>query len=272
MDQRRGGREPGEGLSGVIYRRTELIWEMTKRQLRDRHMGQVLGSVWVFGHPLLLMLVYMFLFAYVFPTRFGTGGGQDYAANVLAGIVSWLAFQDLLSRAPSIFVGHANMVRQIVFPVEVLPVKTALASAIPYISGLVFTIVYSAFSQGLGWIVLAMPLVVLFQVVAMIGAAFLLSSVGVFFRDLQEFVVVFCTFNLFAQPILFNPYATPDFLNYVFMINPFSYLVWCWQDALYWGYFAHPQAWVAMPILSLGSFVAGWFTFQKTRHQFGDVL
>ncbi|MCZ7559482.1 MAG: hypothetical protein M5U30_05000 [Burkholderiaceae bacterium] len=101
--------------------------------------------------------------------------------------------------------------------------KTALASALPFSVGLAFAVGYAAWHGTLSWFVLALPLVVAFQLVAMVGVAFLLAAGGVFFRDLRDLVTVFCAVNLFAQPILYNPFATPRWLELVFLANPFSY-------------------------------------------------
>jgi lipopolysaccharide transport system permease protein len=117
-----------------------------------------------------------------------------------------------------------------------------------------------------------LPVVVGFQLVAMAGMAFILSAGGVFLRDLRDVVAVFASINLFAQPILYNPLATHSWLHWVFIANPFSYVVWCWQDVLYNGHIAHPMAWVVFPIISMATFALGWTMFQRTRHAFGDAL
>jgi len=257
----------------ALYKRRELISELVKRDLRDRHAGQVLGVVWAYGNTLLLMAMYTLLFAYVFPTRFSNGmGAADFSVNILAGILSWLAFQDILSRSPTILVGHSNLVKQIVFPTEVLPVKAALASALPYSAALFFTIAYAHWKGTLSWFALTLPFIVFWQVVAMNGVALLLSSLGVFSRDLKELVAFFCVCNLFAQPILYNPHATPEWLEWIFLFNPFSYLVWCWQDALYYGQATHLAAWVLLPAGSLLLFALGYKVFESTKHLFGDAL
>lgn len=257
----------------TLYGRRELIGELVARELRDRHTGQALGAVWAYGHTLFLMLIYTFLFAYVFPTRFASGAAtSDFSVNVLAGVLSWLAFQDLLSRSPSILLAHSNLVKQIVFPTEVLPVKTALASVLPYSAGLIFTLAYAGWQGTLTWFSLTVPLIIICQMMAMIGVAFIFASIGVFLRDLRDVVTVFCSINLFAQPILYNPYATPDWLQWLFLFNPFSYLVWCWQDALYNGYMAHPVAWVVLSLGSLMVIVFGWKIFKRMKHSFGDAL
>jgi lipopolysaccharide transport system permease protein len=257
----------------TLSARRELIWALIVRELRDRHAGQALGAVWAYGHPLILMVFYTVLFAYVFPSRYGSSvAGADYSVCVLIGILSWLAFQDILSRAPSILLAHASLVKQIVFPTEVLPVKTAIASLLPYSVGLVFAIGAAAYHHTLSWMILAIPLLATLQLIAMTGVALLLSPIGVFIRDLREFVSVFCTLNLFAQPILYNPFSLPHALSLVLAANPFSYLVWCWQDAIFHGEFYHPYAWLVLPILSVGIFVLGWVVFERARHQLGDAL
>lgn len=260
-------------LLGTVYKHRELVAELVKRELRDRHVGQLLGTVWAYGHPLLLMMMYSLLFAYVFPTRFAGGTGQrDFALSVLSGIVSWLAFQDLLARSTTILSAHASLVKQIVFPIMVLPVKTAIAAALPYSVALLFTIGYAAFSGSLTIMILTVPFLILTQLIAMIGVALMLSALGVFFRDLRDLVTIFCTVNLFAQPILYNPFATPDAMRWAFRFNPFSYQVWCWQDALYFGGFQHPIAWVVYPSCAMLSLGIGYAVFSRLRHNFGDAL
>lgn len=263
-------------LAGPIRslgRRRELILELVRRELRDRHTGQVLGVLWAYGHPLILMLLYTVLFAYVFPARFGSGAQvADYSVNVFAGIMSWLAFQDILGRASTIMLGHGSLVKQIVFPTEVLPIKTALASAIPYSVGLVFVLFYAAWHETLTAFAAMLIPIILLQILAMAGLAFFLSAIGVFFRDLRDIVTVFCTINLFAQPILYNPFATPRVLRAIFYANPFSYAVWCWQDALFYGMFRHPLAWVLFPLGSLATLAVGFVVFERSRHHFGDAL
>jgi lipopolysaccharide transport system permease protein len=257
----------------VIGTRRELILALVKRELKDKHAGQAIGVAWSFGHPVLLMILYAVLFAYVFPARFTDGNVQsDFSANILAGIICWLIFQDILAKSPGILTSHSNLVTQIVFPVEVLPIKTVIAVFIPYAGGLVFAIIYSAFKGNLSLFILALPVLILFQLIAMAGIAFLVSVFGIFLKDIRDIIVVFNSINLFAQPILYNPNAIPDLLNWVFIINPFSYVVWCWQDVLYYGRIEHPAAWLIFPLGSLLLFLTGLNVFERSKNTFGDYL
>lgn len=257
----------------LLITRRELVGELIRRELRDRHEGQVLGVLWAYGHPLLLMLLYTVLFSYVFPARYGAEGGiKDYSVNVFAGIVSWLAFQAAIVRAPTIFVGYASLVKQIVFPIEVLPVVATVATFMSYVAGLAFAVGYAAWHGNLTWFVFALPVLALCQIAAMVGIAFILSAGGVIVRDLREIVGLFCTINLFALPILYNPATVPGWMERIFLLNPFSYMVWCWQDILYYGRIEHMTAWIVFPAGSIIIFVLGWSIFGRARHFFGDAL
>lgn len=259
-------------LSSVVRHR-ELVAELVKRELADRHVGQTLGVIWAYGHPVLLMLMYTFLFAYVFPTRVAAAGGtRNFAVSVLIGVLSWLAFQDILARSTTILSAQASLVKQIVFPVEVLPVKAAIASALPYAPALIFTLGVAGLSGALTPLVLTVPLLIGIQLVAMTGVALMLSALGIFFRDLRDFVTVFCAVNLFVQPILYNPNALPSVMRWVFLFNPFSYQVWCWQDAVYHGSLRHPAAWIVFPLSAVLTLAVGWVIFSRLRHHFGDAL
>lgn len=129
--------------------RRELVLELARRDLRDRHAGQTLGVNWAYGYPSLLMVFYTAPFAYAFPARFG-GAARivDYSPSILAGLISWLAFQDVLSRSPLIILQHGSLVKQVAFPVEVLPVKSVLPSTITYVPALLFTIAYCWWQKG----------------------------------------------------------------------------------------------------------------------------
>jgi lipopolysaccharide transport system permease protein len=257
----------------VTWHRRALVRTMAAREVRDRHAGQLLGATWAFGHPLLLMFVYTFLFAYVFPTRLSSSDSNaDFAVSVLAGLIPWLAFQDVLARASSNLAANASLVKQIVFPNQILPLKTTLASVVPYVTGLAFLLGFAAFKGTWSAMILLTPVLVLISLVAMAGAGYLLASLGVFFKDLRDIVVVFCSVNLFAQPILYNPQATLPWLDKVLAINPFSHLVWMWQDVFFYQTFAHPLSWLIFPSLALLTLIVGLGIFLRLQPHFGDAL
>jgi lipopolysaccharide transport system permease protein len=125
---------------------------------------------------------------------------------------------------------------------------------------------------GLPWTCVFVPPLLVCQALAMIGVAFVLSAVGTYFRDLKDFVQVFCIAGMYSMPIFYLPSMVPELFRPLLYVNPFSYLVWCYQDACYFGRFEHPWAWLVFPVASLAVFSLGYRVFRKLKVCFGSVL
>ena len=260
-------------LARIVRTHRSLLRALVVRDLRDRFAGQTIGVVWTLGHPLVVMVLYAFLFAYVFPDRSGAAGpSNDYAPAIFAGLACWLTAQEVLARSTTVLQSHASLVKQIVFPTELLPLKSAIASSAAQVVTITFAALYAAYKGTLGPFAMTLPFVVACQLTAATGAAYLLASLGAYFRDLKDVVQVMLAIGLFALPVLYNPHATPRWLTVVQTINPISPFVWCYQDALYFGYPAHPFAWLAAPTIAAAVLAVGYTVFQRAKHGFGDVL
>ena len=262
-------------LITLFKRRGRLIYELTKREISERYSGQVFGALWTIGHPLLLTLVYIFIFGFVFRARVGGTIDMplDYTAYMLSGIIPWLVFQEALGKASTVIIANANIVKQVIFPLEVLPVKSVLATIVTEIVFLFLLIIYTLImNHTLPWTYVFLPVLILFQTLGMIGMSYLFSSIGVYFRDLKDFVLVFLSIAFFILPILYLPESIPSAIRPVLYLNPLSYMIWCYQDILYFGQFAHPWAWVVFLLGSLFVFIFGFRVFRKLKTMFGNVL
>jgi lipopolysaccharide transport system permease protein len=261
--------------AAVLVRHRQLIWAMAKREIFERYAGQLLGAAWAFAHPLILMGVYLFIFGYVFRVRLGGTPDMplDYPAYLLAGIVPWLALAEGLNKAPTAVTNNASLVKQVVFPLEVLPTKTVLASMLAQTTGLTVLIVYVLATYGsLPTTYLLLPLVMLMQFVLTVGLAFLLAAVGVFVRDLKDVVQVLTLIGVYLLPVLYLPAMVPELFRPLLYLNPFTYLIWCYHDICYYGRIEHPVAWIVMVPLSVITFVVGWRVFHRLRPLFGNAL
>jgi lipopolysaccharide transport system permease protein len=262
-------------ISALFQRHGRLIYELAKREISERYSGQFFGLLWTIGHPLLLMLIYVFIFAYVFQTRVGGTMAMplDYTSYILAGLIPWLAFQDSISKACTVIVSNTNVVKQVIFPLEVLPVKGVLATLFTEVVFLILLMIYTLINFGhLNWMYFLLPVLFMIQAAWMIGLAFFLSAVGPYFRDAKDFVQVFNTIGLFILPILYLPEAIPSAVRILLYLNPVSYLIWCFQDVLYFGAFRHPYAWIVLFFLGSISYVLGYRVFRKLKTMFGNVL
>jgi lipopolysaccharide transport system permease protein len=259
----------------VIARHRALTWAVARRDLVSPYAGQMLGGVWALVHPMFMVILLAWVFNFLLGARFG-GTRElplDYTAYILSGLVPWQSFMLVLARSGTEVVGSANLVKQVVFPLEVLPVKTVVLSLPPMAMGLPFLIIYVLSRTGaLPWTYILLPLVIGLHLLWMLGIAFTLSSLGVYFRDLKDVVTLFVTASMYLLPVIYAPGALPSGLRHLITLNPFSSLIWCYQDVLYFGRFEHPWAWLVLLGFSIASFFAGYAVFRRLQPFFGSAL
>lgn len=261
-------------LTSLLQHR-HLAWEMAKREFQDRFVGHLLGWFWAVAQPALFMGVQILVFSQIFRVSLADYPHMpfDYVSYVLAGLVPWFYVQELLGKACTAVSGQASLVKQVVFPVEVLPLKTVLAALLPQLIALGLLAVYTIISfHVLPWTYVFLPVVVVLQAFLLSGCAFVLSATGVYVRDIREVIQTLLLIALYLLPVFYLPDMVPRAFQWILWLNPFSYMVWCFQDILYFCAFTHPVAWVVFPLESWFAFVAGFRFFQKLKGMFGSQL
>jgi lipopolysaccharide transport system permease protein len=262
-------------VTALLTRHRQLTWEMAKREITERYTGQMFGALWAIGHPVIQIAVYVFIFSVVFKVRVGGTAAMplDYTAYLLAGLIPWIAVQESMAKATTVIVGNANLVKQVVFPLEVLPAKGVIATLLTEVVFLLLLTVYLVARYGyLPPIYLLLPVLVIVQGMAMMGLSYVLSAVGVYLRDTKDLVQVFLVIGVYLVPAFYLPSFIPTEFRLLLYVNPFSYMVWCFQDVLYFGRFEHPWAWPVFTILSVATFTVGFLMFRRLRTMFGNVL
>ena len=258
-----------------LHDRRHLIWALAKREVLDRYAGQAFGRFWAIGHPLLLMAVYLFVFGYVFRMRIG-GTRElplDYTTYLLSGLMPWLGMAEALNKAPVAITNNASLVKQVVFPLEVLPIKGALASLLPQCVSLVVLMIYVLVTyRMLPATYMLLPVLIIIQFAIMVGVSLLLSAIGVYIRDLKDVVQVAMLIGVYLLPIFYLPSMVPAMFRPIIYLNPLAHLIWCYQDALYFGRIAHPVSWAVTVLTGVIAVSAGWRLFNRLKLMFGNVL
>jgi lipopolysaccharide transport system permease protein len=259
----------------LLLQHRHLAIAMARRELTSRYAGQALGSFWIIGHPLFQLLVFLFLFAVVFQVKIDVSVEmpRDYPVYMLSGLVPWLAILPVLTSGTMSILGNAALVKQFNFDVEVLPVKDVLIAMVFWLIGLAIITIYTLFEYGnLPWTYLLLPYLFIIHMAMMVGFAWLLSSITVFFRDLKDIVTVLASLGVYMLPIVYLPQWVPPFFKPFVYANPLSSIIWMYQDVLYFGRVDHPLAWVVGTILAFGVFSSGHRVFQRLRPMFGAAL
>lgn len=269
-------RSPLNILRSAFVRHRELTLELARREIAERYAGSALGAVWAIFTPMVTMAIYVGLFAFVFPVRLGQDGSPwPGAALILAGLVPWLACVDVMTRAPSVFTAQRSLVRQVVFPIEVLPARSVLVCVVPWCVGNIVMLAVTIAASGARITLLALPTLWLLQFAAMLGASYLLATMGAWLRDLREIVAIATTIGLYAAPILLLPptvTALPRVVQGVIMLNPASHMVWCYHDVVVAGTMAHPVSWVVFPLFALTLLATGCAVFLRARPTLAEAL
>lgn len=264
-----------KALRELLTTRRPLLLELTRREILDRHAGQLLGAGWALFQPLLVVGVYLFVFGYIFKGRIGGGAapGFDYPVFLLAGLIPWLGFQESMSRSSDVIVINANLVKQVVFPIEVLPVRSALAAMFTQSILLLGLLAYVSVRTGsVPWTYLILPVFLVLQFAAFAGLNYFLAAFGVFFRDTRELVQAFAVMGIYFLPTIYSPENAPAWLLSLLALNPFSHFIWCAQDVLFFGAIHHPWSWLVASCLSLVVLVTGFRFFRRASTVFGNLL
>lgn len=259
------------------YRQRRLLHALSKRDLSDEYVEHRFSLVWTLVLPLFMMAVYLFVFTVVFPARVQApeSHSTDAIVFLMAGIVPWMALSQALSRATPCIVNNSNIVKQMAFPLELLPLKTMTSPIVFFGVSLAAVVIYAGVISG-GSILVAylwgIPVLLVITLTTFIGLGLALCAIQVFFRDTKEFVTMFLSIGLFLHPILYLPNAMPPAIRPALYASPFSPLFFCWQDVLFYGEITRPWAWLASTLFALVSLVVGARLFMGSKSHFGDFL
>lgn len=266
-----------QALAASLWRHRELITQMARREILGRYRGSVMGLAWSFFNPILMLLVYTFVFAVVFKARWGIPGEEEnktlFAIVLFVGLIVHGLFAEVLNRAPSIVLANVNYVKKVVFPLEILPVVTTLTALFHTMISLgVMLLAFVAFNGFLHWTVVLVPLVLLPLIVLTLGLAWILASLGVFLRDVGQTMGILTTVMLFLAPIMYPISAVPQSVQPFIMANPLTFIIEEARKVLVRGMLPD---WGGLAVYLLVASLIAWLGFawfQKTRKGFADVI
>ncbi|MCB2225918.1 MAG: ABC transporter permease [Desulfarculaceae bacterium] len=271
------GRWPNTMVAS-LWRNQALLRVLTGRELRARYTGSVLGLMWMILLPLVQLSVYTFVFAYIFrvgvdPLRVGGSGFLGFASVMFCGYVPFVLISETMSIAPGRIVGQPNFVKKVLFPLEILPVSSVLVAFLHALAAMcVLFVVLLLTGDGLTWTAFWLPVLFIPPLLGALGIGWLLSSVGVFARDIGTAIQAIIQILFFATPIAYSIRSMPPSYVPLMRLNPLTgvvenfRLVILYDKAPLWIDFAYPA------LFALVLMLAGFYFFQRSRKAFADVL
>jgi ABC-type polysaccharide/polyol phosphate export permease len=256
-----------------LFRYRGLIQSLVARDLKARYRGSMLGFFWSFVNPLLLLLVYSFVFSTIMPNT--TKGIQPYALFMFCGILPWTWFSASLSESTNSLISGGNLIKKVLFPAEVLPIVSVLTNMVNFFLGLLILVPSLIYYQRLhlSLDLLWFPVAVLVQLAFSLGLALALAALTVHFRDIRDLLANILTLWFFATPIIYS-WTQDNVKAYkaLFDLNPFTHLAISYQEILFFGQVGHWKWLLALGGWSILQFLAAYWLFDRLRDSFAEAV
>lgn len=265
-------------IPGLIFSRRYLIWQWTARLLKIRHTGSILGPLWTLATPLFMLVVYTFVFGIVFGARWQmldpnleTTG--SYAVILFCGLAVFQVFSETVSGSCRCILDNPNLVKKVIFPLEILPVAQMLSAAISSLLWFLLVIIAALLSSfPISATILLFPLVFFPLLALSLGVGWFAAATSVYLRDFPHLITILLQALFFLTPIFYPESLVPKNLTIFLDLNPLAWICRQCRDLLLFGIIPRPAqillTWLFCAIIAQLGHV--WFI--KVRRGFADVL
>lgn len=264
------------GLITNLRINSNLIFQMSKRDVLGRYKGSAIGLLWSFLNPILMLAIYTFVFAVVFKARWGTNPGEsktEFALVLFVGLIVYGLFAEAINRAPTLIISNVNYVKKIVFPLETLPIISILGALFHFIvSFLVLIMAQIIINGSIHWTIIFTPFIIFPLILITLGISWLLASLGVYLRDIGQSIGIITTILMFMSPVFYPITSLPEQYRPIILANPLTFTIEQFRSIVVWGV---PPDWIGLIIytaISIGMSWIGYAWFQMTRKGFADVI
>lgn len=254
------------------FRHRTLFWAFFNQEIKGRFAGSIFGLIWGVLLPLANLLIYIFVFTVVFKIRLKPEDGtESFVLFLLSGLLPWMAFSEALASSPGIFVGKANLITKVAFPIELLPISGVAVVFFMNSVGMLLFLCFLAVQGYLNLSWLALPVVIGVHMLFTLGLVVLIASLSVFIRDIQQMIGVVLSLWMYLTPILYPITMVPEQIQWILYLNPMCLFIELYHQVLLskiipWGMLS------GCSVLSLAMFLAGAAFYGKSRNAFADVL
>ena len=257
----------------LMFRHMELLKGFVSKDIKGRFAGSFGGLIWTILTPLATIIAYFFIFSIILKVnvRHRETGTDNFAIFFLCGFFPWIMFADSLGKSVGILVGEANIIKKVVFPVELLPVSIVISTYLINAVGFVIVLIYLAFNGYLNLHWLYLPVFLIIEMVFTLGLSFFLSAICVFIRDTGEVFSIIIMLWFFGTPIVYPASMVPKPIQLIFHLNPMVYYIDNFRNCILMNKI-NLHSLLAMSAFALISYCIGAWFFTHSKSAFGDVL
>jgi lipopolysaccharide transport system permease protein len=249
----------------VIISHRQIIKSMVVKNLRGKYIGSTLGISWAIINPLLIMLVITFIFSQVWRTEI-----KHFPILVLSALLPWNFFINSIMESTSSMESNAQLLRQFVMPVEVIPLSIVIANLINFLFGFIIVIpIFIIFNITIIKGILTLPLIIFLHFIFTLGVSMAFSVINVYFKDFSQLLNTLVMFFFWLTPVFYTLEMIPQMYRWLVWVNPSTCFVEIYRALLYSGNSGNLLMWWLSLCFALISITAGYFLFIKLET---DVL
>jgi lipopolysaccharide transport system permease protein len=246
----------------------DLLLELVLRDLKIRYQRSALGIGWSLMKPLSQLIVFAFVFNSVVPLNI-----PNYTSFVFVGVLAWSWLGSSLTSAAVAITGNAEMVRRPGFPLHLLPLLTVVANGVHFVLALPILLVFASVETGFpGISLLALPLVILLQLLLTLGVSYFIAAAHVYFRDTQHVVGIVVMLGFYVTPVFYRPITAGQDFAWLTHGNPVAWLLEAYRAIFLYHQWPAPSLYAWLLGISLPLLILGAMLFNHVSRRFAEEL
>lgn len=252
-----------------------LLKQLVRREILQRFRSSWLGIGWVILTPLAMLTVYTFVFRSVLKAKWPGAENSDseFALQIFSGLLIFSLFSEIVGRAPNLITEQPNLVKKVIFPLQILPWMTLLAALFNALISILVLLCGILLMRGhISIHILAVPVVIACFIPLLLGLSWFLSALGVYIRDTHNIIGLVLTPMLFLSPIFYPASALPENAQFIMQLNPLTFIIESLRASMLNQQWPSISGLLSYSVISVTIAVIGAWCFHKSRKGFADVL
>lgn len=241
---------------------------LTQKEIKVRYKNSILGYFWSIGHPLAFAFVFFVAFKVVMRIQM-----EDYALFLITGLFPWQWFANSANASPLIFLANSSIIKKVNFPRYIIPFTMVLQDMIHFVLAIpvivLFMFIYHK-SLSLSWLY-GIPFLLILQFLITYGICLIISSINLFFRDLERLTNILMTLLFYFTPVIYSETMIPEKYSHLIALNPLAPLIISWRNLFLHGQLEITSLMVCA-VYSIFTFLIGYLVYKKLWWRFAEVL
>lgn len=256
----------------LLIKHRNILWAVSRNSIKSRYAGSTLGLIWAFIYPMLFLAVYSAVFIGILKVRMDQFVGIDYILLIFCALVPWFGFSESLGSGVSSVTNNTNLIRNTLFPIELIPVQSVIVSSVTQVVGLSILLIFLSFKGFVGMASFFIIISFVFQLFFTIGLIWLLSALNVLIRDIGQIIPVFILMLMLVSPIGYTEEMIPEQMLPYMKFNPLYFMVALYREPLMFNRLPDLNIIIIFGLLSILVFYSGYWVFRRLKGVFSDYV